>query len=254
MYLNFEAIMVYYLWISNIPGYNPYIKSLSYEIKNILKHNTTIYNKIGFIYRSSSKFVYDIKDKDKKNNDLTKLLAYKIIKNKLGKLKEYFEEFDIENKNTTDISNFCKNKQILISPHWHDLVHLYLLPPKATIIELTYSKHWYCDPVCEDHLSGKKEYDEDCKNRKFVLGNQFNNIKNTSSINNFYNIENNELYYHKADYHNLALICCKNWTEFQIDYGKDYTLDKGNYNPVYINELYIDTDKLVDLITKIYKE
>ena len=84
-------------------------------------------------------------------------------------------------------------------------------------------------------------------------------------INEFYNVENSELYYNKAVYHNLSLLCCKNWYEFQIDNGKDYknndkkdnneNNDKNdNINNKYINELYINTDKLVEVIRDIYKK
>ena len=70
-------------------------------------------------------------------------------------------------------------------------------------------------------------------------------------INEFYNVENSELYYNKAVYHNLALLCCKNWYEFQIDNGKEYK-NNENKDTNEINELYIITDKLVDVIRDVY--
>ena len=247
--LHFETLATYYWWFSNRPGYNPYLKSLIYNAKKSLNTHTVVGKKIGYFYRKSSRFVYDINDKDKSNKDISKLFLHTILKDKLDDLSVYFEGYDIENKNINDIANFVKDKQILISPHWHDLTHLILLPDDATIIEKTYSKHWYCDPVCKDHLSGKIPYDKDCNNRTSILDFGNNNYK----INTGFNLTNSELYYHKADYHNLALVCCKNWIEFQLDYGKDYVLDKGNYNPVYINELYINTNKLIDVIKDNFK-
>jgi hypothetical protein len=247
-FLHFKTLVTYYWWISNRPGYNPYLKSLIYNAKKSLNTHNIVGSKIGYFYRKSSRFVYDINDKDKLNKDINKSFLHNILKDKLGDLSVYFEGYDIENKNINDIANFVKDKQILISPHWHDLTHLILLPDNATIIEITYSKHWYCDGVCKDHLSGKIPYDEDCHNRVSTYFNGTNYVVNPG-----FNLSNSELYYHKADYHNLALVCCKNWIEFQLDYGKDYVLDKGNYNPVYINELYVNTNKLINVIKDNFK-
>jgi len=246
--LHFQTLVTYYWWISNRPGYNPYLKSLINNAKKSLNTHNIVGSKIGYFYRKSSRFVYDINDKDKLNKDINKLFLHNILKDKLGDLSVYFEAYDIENKNINDIANFVKDKQILISPHWHDLTHLILLPDNATIIEITYSKHWYCDGVCKDHLSGKIPYDEDCHNRVSTYFNGTNYVVNPG-----FNLSNSELYYHKADYHNLALVCCKNWIEFQLDYGKDYVLDKGSYNPVYINELYVNTNKLINVIKDNFK-
>ena len=247
--LHYETLITYYWWVTNNPGYNPYLKSLIYNAKKSLNINNISGKKIGYFYRKSSRFVYDINDKDKLNKDINKLFLHNILKDKLGDLSIYFEAYDIENKNINDIANFVKDKQVLISPHWCDLTHLILLPNDATIIEITYSKHWYCDPVCKDHLSGKIPYDEDCHNRSSLIDIGNHNYL----INPGFNLSNSELYYHKADYHNLSVICCKNWIEFQLDYGKDYVLDKGSYNPVYINELYVNTNKLINVIKDNFK-
>ena len=179
----------------------------------------------------------------------------------------------MDNKSIEDISHFIKDKKIIISVHCFDLIHLCLLPNDASIIEITTSKHWYCDPVCKDHLSGVKSYNEDCGNRSYVINNGYSSCKGVISnvsrksgpsgttikpiINEFYNVEKSELYYNKAVYHNLALLCCKNWYEFQIDNGKEYKNNENNENNEnkdinYINELYIDTDKLVDVIRDVY--
>ena len=242
--LHFETLCTYYWWISNNPGYNPYLKTLITTIKK----NMNIYDKpgtkIGYFYRQSSRFVYDIKDKDKLNNNKNKYFLHTILKNKLNNTNILFEEFNIENKSINEIAHFLKDKKILISPHWHDLAHLIFLPTNSTIIEITFSKHWYCDPICKDHLKGLIPYNKDCYNRKSIIdiGN------NNSIVHPGFNLSNSELYYHKADYHNLSKMCCKNWVEFQLDYGKDYTLDNGNYNPIFINELYVDINKLLETI------
>jgi hypothetical protein len=44
-------------------------------------------------------------------------------------------------------------------------------------------------------------------------------------------------------------LCCKNWYEFQIDNGKNYKINNDTNE---INELYINTDKLVDVIRDVY--
>ena len=259
---NFENLMKKNVWIANMPGQNPYLKSLIQIAKKSLGIYNYNYNhssgtpKIGFLYRSNGKYVYDIKDKEKGVPDKKQVHLH--IKDKLMSISlgNYFEAYDVEHKSIEDIANFVKDKQILISPYWHDLTHLFLLPNNATIIELTYSKHWYCDPVCEEHLSGKKAYGEDCGNRYSTYGNRYSSRGNVSDneLNPYYNIENSELYYYKAEYHNLSILCCKNWIEMPIDYGKDYRQYNGKYNNAYINELYINTDKLVEIIKENYKK
>jgi len=268
-FFKFENLMKKNIWISNMPGQNPYFKSLINNVKKTLgmtNYASSNTKKIGYIYRSNGKFVYDIKDKDKGKNDPHKKMVHEYIRDKLiskdiirqasiNNTNE-FESYDINNKSIRDIANFLKDKNILIGPYWQDLTHLFLLPNNATIIELTYSKHWYCDPVCEDHLSGKKAYDEDCGNRYSTYGNRYSTKGNISDneLNQYYNIENSELYYYKAEFHNMAVLCCKNWIEMPIDYGKEYRQYKGKYNNAYINELYINTDKLVDIIKENYKK
>ena len=200
---------------------------------------------------------YLLKDKLKENSD----------SDTGSNLSRYYEAYDMDDKTIEDIAKFIKDKKVLISAHCSDLISLILLPPDASIIEITGSKHWYCDPVCKDHLSGKKAYDEDCGNRSYLVtkgyspcggvGVDVSGVSGVSGaaskphINEFYNVENSELYYNKAIYHNLALLCCKNWVEFQIDNGKDYK-NNENKDINYINELYIDTDKLVKVIRDVY--
>ena len=264
----YDNLMKKNIWISNIPSQNPYLKSLINIAKKSLQLSsvTSSTKKIGYIYRSNSKFVYDIKDKDKSKNDPEKKMVHEYIREKLVSQNiisqdsvinnnNEFEAYDINNKSIKDIANFLKDKHILIAPYWQDLTHLFLLPNNATIIELTYSKHWYCDPVCEDHLSGKNAYDEDCNNRYSTHGDRYSTKGNASDneLNQYYNIENSELYYYKAEYHNLAVLFCKNWIEMPIDYGKEYRQYKGKYNNAYINELYINTNKLVEIIKENYK-
>ena len=284
-FLHTENLMKINYWIMNRPGQNPYLKSLitiakkSLGIFNI-NTNMNICNKIGFLYRTKNKCVYDNKSYMKPDIKINTDHVYHLLQNKLKDLDKgidlssYYEAYDMDNKNIEDISNFIKDKKILISAHCSDLIHLCLLPYNATIIEITTSKHWYCNPVCKDHLSGMKAYDEDCGNRSYVINTNINNgfsscrgvkgdVSSLSTINNikplineFYNVENSELYYNKAVYHNLSLLCCKNWIEFQIDNGKDYKNNENNNNNDinYINELYINTDKLVDVIKDVYEK
>ena len=286
-FLHTENLMKTNYWITNRPGQNPYLKSLitiakkSLGIFNTNTNTSNTSNKIGFLYRTKTKCVYDnnIYMKEDVKNKMDHV--YYLLKDKLSdklsdKLKDlekgtdlsrYYEAYDMDNKSIEDISHFIKDKKIIISVHCSDLIHLCLLPNDASIIEITTSKHWYCDPVCKDHLSGVKSYDEDCGNRSYVINNGYSSCKGVISnvsrksgpsgttikpiINEFYNVENSELYYNKAVYHNLALLCCKNWIEFQIDNGKDYKNNENNDSND-INELYIDTDKLVKVIRDVY--
>ena len=269
-FFKFDNLMKKNIWISNIPSQNPYLKSLITNAKKslgIINYAYSNTKKIGYIYRSNEKYVYDIKDKDKRKNDPDKKMVHEYIRDILVSQNiisqdsginnnNKFETYDINNKSIKDIANFLKDKNILIAPYWQDLTHLFLLPNNATIIELTYSKHWYCDPVCEDHLSGKKAYDEDCNNRYSTHINRYSTKGKVSDneLNPYYNIENSELYYYKAEFHNMAVLCCKNWIEMPIDYGKEYRHYKGKYNNAYINELYINTNKLVEIIKENYKK
>ena len=278
-FLHTENLMKMNYWIMNRPGQNPYLKSLITIAKKSLglfgvNANANTSNKIGFLYRSKYKCVYD--NKIYMKEDLKNKLdhVYYLLKDKLKgignktDLSRYYEAYDMDDKTIEDIAKFIKDKKIIISVHCSDLISLILLPPDASIIEITGSKHWYCDPVCKDHLSGKKAYDEDCGNRSYVINTNINNAYSPCSgvsgvsgvsvignskpqINEFYNVENSELYYNKAVYHNLALLSCKNWYEFQIDNGKEYK-NNENKDIHYINELYINTDTLVSVIRDVY--
>ena len=279
-FLHTENLMKTNYWITNRPGQNPYLKSLITIAKKSLGiFNINSANKIGFLYRPKHKCVYDIKrykNEQNEQNDIKTEMdhVYYLLKDKLKDLEKgtdlsrYYEAYDMDNKSIKDISRFIKDKKIIISVHCSDLINLCLLPYNATIIEITSSKYWYCDPVCKDHLSGMKSYDEDCGNRSYVINNGYSSCKGVISnvsgvsvvsgtttikpiINEFYNVENSELYYNRAIYHNLSLLCCKNWIEFQSDNGKNYKNNENNDSND-INELYIDTDKLVKVIRDVY--
>ena len=264
-FLHSENLMKTNYWITNRPGQNPYLKSLITIFKKslgIFNININSCNKIGFLYRPKHKCVYDIKSYKNENTYVKTEIdhVYYILKNKLKdlgnspELSRYYETYNMDNKTIEDISSFIKDKKLIISVHCSDLINLCLLPYNANIIEITSSKHWYCFPVCKDHLNNNKKYNEDCGNRSYVINNMYGDVSGESRVNNskpiineFYNVENSELYYNKAIYHNLSLLCCKNWYEFQSDNGKNY---KNNE----IDEFYIDTDKLVEVIRYVYQK
>jgi len=83
----------------------------------------------------------------------------------------------------------------------------------ATLIEVNMRPHWYCDPVCDPHFSGRIGFDVACKGKLTYWPT-----------------------YHKADYHNLAKLCGIGYKEVDpVRYGGKFV----DRNPISKEFLYV---------------
>lgn len=134
------------------------------------------------------------------------------ISNKYGqKSIVYFESM-----NPLDQLQILQNCKIFCGVHGANLVNLVFTRSNSHVIEIDFKKHWYCDPVCEKHFSGVIKPSEKCDG-KLSRG-----------------------CYHKADYHNLSLLCGKQYTNISAEYCEKH-LDK---NPINVQKVYVDFIKL----------
>jgi hypothetical protein len=110
----------------------------------------------------------------------------------------------------------------IIAAHGAAETNIMFAHPSATLIEVNMRPHWYCDPVCNEHYSGKLRIDQKCKGKL-----------NTWPT------------YHKADYHNLAKYCGINYKEVSpVGYDGRFV----DRNPISKERIIVDARELEALI------
>lgn len=119
----------------------------------------------------------------------------------------YFESMD-----AIDQVNILQNCKVFCGVHGANLVNLVFTRTNAHVIEIDLKKHWNCDPVCNDHFSNKLKPDEPCKG------------KLTRGV------------YHKADYHNLSLLCGKKYQSISALDVEQY----NDRNPINVQKVYVE--------------
>jgi hypothetical protein len=202
-------------------------------------NNTNEY-KVGFIVRENNKILYD---HDEKVNNNKNVLVHDILSKELKKLNIPFKTTNFDNATFEEQADFLKDVKILIACHGTAFTNLFLLPKNASIMEVSFRKYWYCDPVCECHYSGKCAYKTDCHNRNKVINkSRFDEKKN-------------KLIYHKAEYYNLSQLFGIGYKEILIEdangYFNDTTTSDLN-NPLNLTNIYIDTNAIITKINKLF--
>jgi hypothetical protein len=123
--------------------------------------------------------------------------------------------------------DLCSQCVLLISVQGSGLINMLFTQQDVPIIEINFRKHWYCDPVCQDHYNNVIDINENCNGKL-----------------QYYPI------YHKADNHNLCHLINKRYYEMDPEeYGGGFYSN----NPICKNKIYINTDKLTNLIKTILK-
>ena len=153
-------------------------------------------------------------------NSKLSLQNYLINKNmKLPFKYCYFDDLNV--KEQYDI---CSKAAVFISVHNAGCTNLIFTPPTTPIIEVNFRKHWYCDPICDDHF--------------------YNNI----SINKKCNGTTVSTEFHKADYHNLCYLINKKYIEIQaVEYAGKFV----DRNPINKKRIYVNGDELVNIINSL---
>ena len=195
------------------------------QMKNNIKGNT-----VAFIYRTKNRILYDYK---------TKELIQNILIKELKKINISFKIANFDNSTFEEQAEFLKDVKILIACHGAAFTNLVLLPQNATIMEVSFRKYWYCNPICNGHLSGKYDYKEDC---------------HTINNSRYYDKKNKKLIYHKADYYNLSQLFGIGYKEILIEDANGYFKNPGDkdYNPINLTNIYIDTNTMIDKIKTFY--
>ena len=133
-----------------------------------------------------------------------------------------FKWCNFDNMSVEEQYTICSDAALFISAHGAGCTNLIFTPSTCPLIEINFRKHWYCDPVCNDHFNGTISINAKC-NGKLTYRN----------------------YFHKADYHNLCHLIGKKYHEIEaIEYAGRF-LDR---NPINKENVYIDADALVHTI------
>jgi hypothetical protein len=192
--------------------------------------------KVGFIVRKNNRVLYD---HDEKVNHNKNVFVHDILTKELKKLNIPFKTTSFDNASFEDQAEFLKDVKILIACHGAAFTNLFLLPKNATIMEVSFRKYWYCDPVCQCHVSAQCPYKKDC---------------HTVSDSHHYDKKTKKLDYFKGDYYNLSQLFGIGYKEILIEDASDYFKNPGDkdYNPINLTNLYIDTNAMIDKIKKLY--
>ena len=192
--------------------------------------------KVGFIVRENNRILYDHDEKVKHNKNV---VVHDILSKELKKLNIPFKTTSFDNVSFEEQAEFLKDVKILIACHGAAFTNLFLLPKNASIIEVSFRRYWYCDPVCQCHVSGQCPYKKDC---------------HTVSDSHHYNKKTKKLDYFKGDYYNLSQLFGIGYKEILIEDASEYFKNPGDkdYNPINLTNLYIDTTKMIEQIKKIY--
>jgi len=207
-------------------------------------NNTNEY-KVGFIVRTNNRILYDNDEKVKNNKNV---FVHDILAKELKKLNIPFKSTSFDNTSFEEQADFLKDVKILIACHGTAFTNLFLLPKNATIMEVSFRRYWFCDPVCENHYTGEWAYKSDCHNRNKVI-NKYS-----------FDEKKRKLIYHKAEYYNLSQLFGIGYKEILIEDAYGYFNDNTNTNtntndinnPINLTNIYIDTNDLIHKIRKLF--
>ena len=203
-------------------------------------NNTNEY-KVGFIIRTNNRILYDNDEKVKNNKNV---FVHDILAKELKKLNIPFKRTSFDNTSFEEQAEFLKDVKILIACHGTAFTNLFLLPKIATIMEVSFRRYWFCDPVCDCHYTGKCTYKTDCENRNKVIN------KYT------FDEKKEKLIYHKAEYYNLSQLFGIGYKEILIEDANGYFNDNTNTNdinnPINLTNIYIDTNDVINKIKKLF--
>ena len=166
--------------------------------------------KVVFSLRKKNRILYDTNTKE----PIETLITEKYGKESIA----YFEEMEV-----IEQLRILQNCKVFCGVHGANLVNLVFSRTDAHIIEVDFKKHWYCDPVCNDHYNGKLQSDQKCDG-KCTRG-----------------------CYHKADYHNLSRLCGKIYSSISAAYTEKF----NDRNPINVQYVYINFDQLSKNIEKL---
>lgn len=116
--------------------------------------------------------------------------------------------------------------KVMLSCHGAGNTNVFFLPENGHLIELNFRRHWYCDPVCDEHYFEKIPYTTKCEHGKLTW----------------------RPYFHKADYHNMAHLFNKGYTELDMEYANGF-LDR---NPINVKHIYVNATKVMSQVLALF--
>ncbi len=169
--------------------------------------------RVVFVERRHSRVAYDAR---------TRLPLAGVLEAMLSRCGVPFESVCFDEGVSLEMQARClANARIMISVHGAANTNLFLLPEGASLFEINFRKHWYCDPVCARHRSAQIPYATRCDGPLTFRP-----------------------HFHKADYHNLAQVFGVKYREFEI-------LDAERFldaNPINLERLYVDAERLASSV------
>ena len=186
-------------------------------------HMCSIYDAISPTTQSNEKYIL----LNQRNHDDRYLYDYDT---KL-KLEDYLLNQNIkmplkicsfENMTPEEQYEICSNCAIFISAHGAGCTNIIFTQKNTPLIEINFRKHWYCDPVCDDHYYNKVDVNEKC-NGELTCNSHF----------------------HKADFHNLCFLLGKKYLEIEAVEYKDGFHTR---NPISKKKIFINGSNLIQNI------
>ena len=166
--------------------------------------------KVLVVVRSTSRIAFDL---------LTRTRLEDYVKSNAPNDVRVETISDSNNPTFEDQVRAFSSADCIVGVHGAALTNVVFARPGATLIEVSFRKHWHCDPVCPAHRSGALAFVEPCGT----------NVARP---------------YHKADYRNLAI--AKGLVYVEVD-----ALDAGSYasdNPISLDSVYVDGDRVIRAI------
>lgn len=147
----------------------------------------------------------------------------KILTARKNEFKLPLKVVNFSRLNPQEQERICSGASIMVAMHGAGLTNLIFTPPDCHIIEVNYRRHWYCDPVCDDHYNETLAYNKDCGGPLTFKPD-----------------------FHKADYHNLSLLLGKNYTEVEAEAYEGYT----QAIPICRKRVFVDSNQLIRYINQ----
>lgn len=185
--------------------------NLAKQVKQFYGFNSRqLGTKVVLVTRTGSRVLYDLHSQRPLEDVFTERCLALNIPHKV---------VCFDNKSFLEQARDLEDCKIMIACHGAANTNLFMLPKNASLFEYNFRKHWYCDPVCDDHYEGRLKYTDRCDGKLTYRP-----------------------YFHKADYHNLSQLFGIDYQELDIEYADKF----NSRNPIGVGNVYILINKVLD--------
>jgi hypothetical protein len=214
-YINHVNNLTYQGWIIDPWSFVDYQPSSKFiQFADNVKTNMHIPVSLGkyatLVTRKKSRVLYDHMSKINFDQYFAEYCKQKAIPHKIV----CFDDISLEEQALA-----LADTKVMLSCHGAGNTNVFLLPLNGHLMEINFRKHWYCDPVCEQHFEGELPTTCRCKGQLTWRP-----------------------YFHKADYHNLAKFFGKKYSELQLEYVDGFI----DSNPINVMKVYIDSKYIME--------